>query len=696
MKPLHIILLSALFIVLPITHSCRTADQSQTYIRDGREYGITQGIFRDRWWNYYERGISFGQGDFLNEAENDLRTAISQRQEDQRMARTYGLHFIDYFPHRELGVVLFKKQQYREAILELERSLAGEESAKAKFYLNKAIKSLLMQEPGESASPEIRIDAPFQNQYVNTFSTRVKGRALSGNHVMSLQIKGQPEFIELAEKTLDFDREVDLHPGMNHIPVTAGDLLGKTGEKTVTVFADYQGPSLGVINFSDGQEVKKKEIMLELSYADESGIAFITVENKKTHVDGSKSGIIETAMVLNEGENIIRMEALDIAGNKTSGQISLNFLPRYHMAFNDVPEQPWKDTGNAIATDAMFFAKKENSPDDQGPEISFRGLLKVLSDNDSMTVKSRKNNNQFFIECQVSDMTGVNDVFINDKPVPVIKGKIVVFNKFVELKEGANQFKITARDVSGNTTSRSVTVTRQIQQIDLDSSKLTLSIMPFKTTRISPGIEESIYNLFMQEIINSGRFNIVERGPDFETILRELKLSQTDLVDKEFAVKTGRLLASEAVIIGSIVENEHEIEVYAKLVNVETSEYITLHDVYGQDKSRSQIEYLMAGLASEIVYSVPLITGQVLAVKGGEIFLNIGKTSHFNIKEGLKCLIYQSTPFIVDGVNLGNDTTILGTVVLNRVQPKFSSAVMVNAGQESGITIKKDDKVITK
>ena len=29
------------------------------YVKDGVAYGVTDGVFRGRWWSYYERGTSF-------------------------------------------------------------------------------------------------------------------------------------------------------------------------------------------------------------------------------------------------------------------------------------------------------------------------------------------------------------------------------------------------------------------------------------------------------------------------------------------------------------------------------------------------------------------------------------------------------------------------------------------------------------
>jgi len=94
-------------------------------VKDGKEYGKVSGaFFRHRWWNYYERGLSFAEGEFFPEAVSDLEEAIQQRTRDQRMARTYGMHFMDYFPHRELGIVYYETGDFEGAKRELEVSLS--------------------------------------------------------------------------------------------------------------------------------------------------------------------------------------------------------------------------------------------------------------------------------------------------------------------------------------------------------------------------------------------------------------------------------------------------------------------------------------------------------------------------------------------------------------------------------------------
>ena len=40
-------------------------ERGKVYVKDGVRYGVTSGqIWRDRWWNYYERGVSYAAGEF--------------------------------------------------------------------------------------------------------------------------------------------------------------------------------------------------------------------------------------------------------------------------------------------------------------------------------------------------------------------------------------------------------------------------------------------------------------------------------------------------------------------------------------------------------------------------------------------------------------------------------------------------------
>lgn len=123
---------------------------------DGVTYGVTREPFRERWWQYCERGVSWANGGFWAEAEADLRQCLALRRTDARRARTYGMHFVQCFAHRELGAVLIGLGRLDEAEAELRLSMAQEPSAKAEFLLRR-IRQLRGQEapPAAAARPMI-------------------------------------------------------------------------------------------------------------------------------------------------------------------------------------------------------------------------------------------------------------------------------------------------------------------------------------------------------------------------------------------------------------------------------------------------------------------------------------------------------------------------------------------------------------
>jgi len=104
---------------------------------DGVSYPQMSTPYRGRWWHLYERGVSWAEGRCWTEAEADLRACLALRQEDDRRARTYGLHFVHCFPHRELGCVLIAQRRFDEAERELRLSLEQEPSAKAQALLER-------------------------------------------------------------------------------------------------------------------------------------------------------------------------------------------------------------------------------------------------------------------------------------------------------------------------------------------------------------------------------------------------------------------------------------------------------------------------------------------------------------------------------------------------------------------------------
>ncbi|MCP4107539.1 MAG: hypothetical protein GY749_18680 [Desulfobacteraceae bacterium] len=130
--------------------------QQSGVVINGKQFGVVKGNFRHRWWNYYERGISYADGGYYDKklyhnALDDFSKAIELRKKDQRMARTYGVKFIDYFPNREKGIVFYHLGRLDEAVRALELSFHHFPTTKAELFLALVRKRISMRKRNRTA-----------------------------------------------------------------------------------------------------------------------------------------------------------------------------------------------------------------------------------------------------------------------------------------------------------------------------------------------------------------------------------------------------------------------------------------------------------------------------------------------------------------------------------------------------------------
>jgi TolB-like protein len=91
----------------------------------------------DKFYNYYEKGLQYmAKGDY-DRAIVELKSAYSLQFEDVKKKRTYGTKFIEYFPHREIGICYYHLEEYDNARQELELSISYKKSDRAEDYLRK-------------------------------------------------------------------------------------------------------------------------------------------------------------------------------------------------------------------------------------------------------------------------------------------------------------------------------------------------------------------------------------------------------------------------------------------------------------------------------------------------------------------------------------------------------------------------------
>ncbi len=301
---------------------CNTTPDKK-YFKDGKQHGVVKGLFRERWWNFYQRGCSFLEGGFYAEAIADFKEALKQRDRDQRRARTYGMHFIEYFPHRELGASYYHAGNYQEAEQELEASLSAVDSGRAKYYLNEVRRAILKTSKAATTPPHISVTSGADIEITNRSTVTVAGVVEGDAYARTIAINNDPLFIELAQKQLAFSQEIKLKRGVNAITIKSCDLLGKAAEKTVAVTADFEGPLLYINNAVNGEEIADSSFNLHGSLSDVSGLTSLKINGRTIPYHREQNAVFSHPIQLAPGINRITLQATDVAGNTTTGELNL-------------------------------------------------------------------------------------------------------------------------------------------------------------------------------------------------------------------------------------------------------------------------------------------------------------------------------------------------------------------------------------
>jgi len=95
------------------------------------------GHAQNKFYNYYSNGLEFMEKKDWVRAIGEFKSAASLEFEDAKRKRTYGVHFIEYMPHRELGIAYFNLSELPSAKGELELSKAYASTDRTEEYLSK-------------------------------------------------------------------------------------------------------------------------------------------------------------------------------------------------------------------------------------------------------------------------------------------------------------------------------------------------------------------------------------------------------------------------------------------------------------------------------------------------------------------------------------------------------------------------------
>ena len=634
--------------------------------------GDDSGTFRGKWWNYYGRALGSAETGEWEKAIADLKKTISMREKDQRMARTYGMHFIDYFPHRELGIAYLTTGDINEAVNELERSVRDEESAKAIFYLNRARKSQILNSTGGTILPPvIRVESPEENSTVKGMTVKVRGKVAGEGLVSRVVVNGEPYRFELAREEIDFEKEIQLSDAENRITVVCEDLLGNRSEKNLVLSVDREGPGITLSDIRGEEKDGQKLVRISGTVSDATGIRKVMVGDQELPVKGEKNYAFDISIERKKIGGSLLIQAFDILDNDTAAVIDLK---KELAAFQKLPDPVL----------LAFNAPGILSFDKERPSLKLReaGEAQVVFID------------RYFVEGEAYDNKKVETIKINGKEISSGKGKKVFFNKMIKLNPGSNRINVEAFDASGNRTTAEVLVRREIPSVMQVGARMSFTVLPFESRQKKPDYALLAYDLLIGSFVEQKRFNVVERAK-LEQVLQEQKLTKAKLADPEHSIRIGKLMSANAIVATSVKEDPKSIEIVSRVINTETSEVMEVKDVFTEDKSISSVKELMDGLAAKIAAGFPLVEGMVINKDHGVVFSDLG--SKAKIRKYTAIIVYRRGKELkhpVTGKSLGFDTVKLGEGRIEDVQEDFSKVKILDKPAPHEIHVK--DLVITK
>jgi tetratricopeptide (TPR) repeat protein len=675
MKKLSILYICLLIVLLLLPLQDYTASSSEKYLKDGVEYGKVKGSFRSRWWNYYERGLSFMEGEFYREAIADFDQAIKQRAADQRMARTYGMHFVDYFPHREKGLVYYLMGKYDAAKMEMDLSLKQQPSAKARYYLDR-IRAVLMEQEGQEVStPRILVDLPSDEIWTRDDPVIISGAAEDRQYISYLTLGKKSVFIKAADEKIGFKEKLSLDQGRHIIDITARNLLGGEAVHELIVHVDRQGP---VITLEPNPaDAAARDVINGFLY-DESGGISLSIDGIDVPVPAGED--VRFSAPVNPGAKAITLLAKDRLGNETMAEVEmdvLNVADRHFMLASSRSGDIVSDAGNYILALSLF------SRDTQGP------VIEVKDWTDEQTVFL----DRIYIQGKATDEGDISSLTINNIAMPRRPGRQIYFNQLVKLKEGKNIINITAEDKEGNRAEKGITVIRQVPKVLQVASRFSVTLIPLEDKGLSAtGLSDVYDNLLLGAFMDQNRFRLIEREY-LDRILQEQKISRTELADKDTALKVGRLVAAQSTLVGDFTETGNGIEIFTRLFDNETAAVMAENDVYAESRDRATLQLLAEGIAVQYHQDFPMVDGIIVQEKGDSFYTDLGEGK---TRPERRLIIYrEGEPILhpVTGKHLGSDTEIIGYARVKQVMKEMSQAEITEGQKATRVKIK--DKVMT-
>ncbi len=616
------------------------SDEKNAYVRDGVRYGVTKGVFRGRWWSYFERGNSFIAGKYYDEAARDFRAALQGRAEDSWRARTYGLHFVEYFPNRELGIAYYHLGRLDEAQAALERSLKQVDTIRGHYFLDMTKKKKIAEGKLKDAQePELGVVLP-KATILSTRELDFEVKAGDDTGVAKVTVNGAELPQRGSAEQVAVKKQVLLKEGKQEIKVAATDLADKQVEKKVEVTVDLTGPTIGVFAPIEPTVTQHGTVLLEGATVDKNGISYVGVGDRMlAESKGDPRVEFNTELPLGEGENTFVLAAKDVVGNETRSAIKVfkgnpnSPEAKLWLLRQKHPERMRLAQTGAVSLDMLLAA---------APEAANEIRLKSPSPEHPY-----RHNRSLCISGEVVTQSKVAALTINGEPFQELTGAPKEsFNRRIpideaQLKDGTGKLSVAvhAEEAGGAVLDKKVEVELRPVQLNTKESRMPVAVLAFAGQGVDPATSELLRTTTEAQMLQQDRFRILDRTR-LQDVLTEQQLASA-LADPNQAISLGKLTPAQIVLVADVFPRDQKgVEIKARAISPETSDVIGTLDAFIDDReNRESVGKACEALAAQLSKFYPRLSGEIVAVRDNDLLLNWTKED--GVREGAYVLIVQ-------------------------------------------------------
>lgn len=156
-----------------------------------------------KFYNYYEEGLAYMKRGDWDRAVDEFKAAISLEFKDRPNVRTYGMHFIEYFPHREMGICFYNLGDTENASKHLQISQAFSPSKRTSEFLAKLGK-------GEAPPPQVPtgISRDEQDRLAREKAQIEADKKRLADQMAALELKKKAQDEDAARKAAEEERRL--------------------------------------------------------------------------------------------------------------------------------------------------------------------------------------------------------------------------------------------------------------------------------------------------------------------------------------------------------------------------------------------------------------------------------------------------------------------------------------------------------